>query len=59
MVPGEPVGSLDQFRAVTGTRYRPDAEFWETQLRSTLTSVFAAINAQLHETANGIVTTAK
>ena len=59
MVPGEPVGSFDRYRTLIGRRRAAAAAFWETELGSTLETVFAGITTELKETANGIVSTAK
>jgi len=59
MVPGDPVGSFDRYRSLVGRRHAAEAAFWETELGSTLDTLFGGITAELKETANGIVSTAK
>jgi len=61
MVPGEPVGSFDRYRSLVGSRcLSASAEaFWESELGSTLDTVFSGITVELKETASGIVNTAK
>jgi len=59
MVPGEPVGSFDQYRDLVGTRCPADTAFWDRELGSTLNSVFSGITSELNETAKAIVNTAK
>ena len=59
MVPGEPVGSFDRYRPLVGRRCAAKASFWETELGSTLETVFSGITKELRETTNGIVSTAK
>jgi len=60
MVPGEPVGSFDRYRSLVGNRCLAGADaFWESELGSTLETVFSGITTELKETASGIVSTAK
>ena len=59
MVPGEPAGSFDQYRMLVGRRPAAGAAFWETELGSTLETVFGGITTELKETLHGIVITAK
>ena len=60
MVPGEPVGSFERYRALVGRRRAGDtATYWDRELGSTLQTVFSGITAELQETASGIVSTAK
>lgn len=60
MVPGEPVGTFDRYRTLVGRRRAAAAAaFWESELGSTLETVFSGITTELKETANGIVSTAK
>jgi len=61
MVPGEPVGSFERYRALVGGSRcaSTTAEYWQRELGSTLQTVFSGITAELSEAARGIVHTAK
>lgn len=60
MVPGDPVGSFERYRALVGWRRAvADTVFWDRALGSTLATVFSGISTELKETANSIVCTAK
>jgi len=60
MVPGEPVGSFERYRALVGRAgAAASTASWEKELGLTLNSVFSGITAELKETASGIVNTAR
>ena len=59
MVPGEPVGSFERYKALVGRRRAAISSYWETELGSTLDKVFNGITTELKETADDIVHTAK
>ena len=59
MVPGEPVGSFERYKSLVGRLRAATTAFWETELGSTLDTVFNGITTELKETAHGIVNTAK
>jgi len=59
MVPGDPVGSFDRYSKLVGRSTAASATFWESELASTLQTVFNGIATELNETASGIVSTAK
>lgn len=59
MVPGEPVGSFDRYSQLVGRSPAASAAFWQSELGSTLETVFKGITTELNETASGIVSVAK
>jgi hypothetical protein len=56
-VPGEPIGGLDKYAALTSSP--KTLQYWEKELADTISEVFTNISSDLKETADGIITSTK
>ena len=59
-MPGEPVGNLTKYAALTGMGgWGDNGAYWEKELEETINAVFSGISSELRETVNGVVSTTK